>query len=833
MILKAEARDFGVGSLPAYTQIDVRVVDLNDNAPEISVSFLNSLARNTSLDSSSSLVYLNENTEPGRFIAHVSISDLDSPGTPHSHIVWNVLVNNKSLNEQPQEENSPGNHLSLTKLNDNSFTLLTGDELDRESTPAINVSIVACNPAPPGMVNSQSVCSYFNFTLVLVDENDNEPRFDRDLYELELTENNFVGQMIHKFVATDSDADSNGHVTYSLDGGADLFRIDAETGVLRAAHVFDREHTSVYEFDVLARDNPAGQNESSSRNTRARVRLSILDLNDNKPVIVYNATLPHDLLNSSDLLVRIDESAAPITTEIGRFECHDVDVVNSRTRMFLLSSYDLALARANGGVLPVGSSSPDSPFVLEPSTGRLRVNKRLDRETQDAYEYVLVCTDSIHNSTLRVHIRLNDVNDNCPRALNKSDTANSNKSPLKTVFVNRDSDVYRWPVPLFTEYYTDDDAGKNARLTFALDSHIHEFEVNTTESTDQVYGVKLGLNRRLIAAPDGLSAVKLGKYVVKLIISDQGNPSCIKTDKFVVYIGDNTTQNQVDLIARMAKSSDEYVNDELGEMSSFEEDKDASEEIRDELDDDVKSRLTMGGLSMRSRLSGAFNSLRRTDYFILVTLVATLIVIGSILSLVGLVFFCRRDRDSSAYKKKKSASKIRGLEVKNFRGAHPGSAGPTTLSVLNGDDDTPSEMNNLLLASSAGSSSPSATDDVDSADSNNTPTSNVNQNGNNRLSLSIKSTDQSQSADSVASNITFARDTTSSSASSSSSSGHHHHHHHHHGANVVDENTQHEMMMMMMNAHKPAYSNKVTFGSVRDDFQSKVIFIKWHSREKH
>lgn len=36
-----EAKDAGVGSLPAYATVDILVVDVNDNSPEISVSFLN------------------------------------------------------------------------------------------------------------------------------------------------------------------------------------------------------------------------------------------------------------------------------------------------------------------------------------------------------------------------------------------------------------------------------------------------------------------------------------------------------------------------------------------------------------------------------------------------------------------------------------------------------------------------------------------------------------------------------------------------------------------------------------------------------------------------
>lgn len=552
-----------------------------------------------------------------------------------------------------------------------------------------------------------------------------------------------------------------------------MFRIDPESGVLRANEVFDREKTQIYEFTVLAGDNPSEPN-STRRITQTRVRLTILDVNDNKPIISYNGT--RELINSTYLFVRVDENV-PVETELGKFECRDIDA-NSQTRMTLLSSYDLALTRATGSLIDFDQTRQDGPFTLD-SFGRLRVHKRLDRETQDVYEYILVCNDSLHNSTLNVHIRLNDVNDNCPRVLNKTiETAKLTKS----VFVNRDEWDFRF-VPLFTEYYTDDDSGKNARLRFALDSHVGEFEVNATESTDQIYGMKLSIRN---------SRIKLGKYVVKLSISDQGNPSCIKTDRFVVYIGDNSTRTQLDLISRINSDSG-FVNDELikeiEEDSNDDDDKTRQEEVS------RSSVIKVSSLSVQSRLSVALSSLRKTDYFILATLVATLVVIGSILSLVGLIFFCRRDRSARRGGGKKSSIGSRGLEVKNFRGAPSGlsSAGSSGLGGGGGgDDETPSEMNNLLTS----------TDD---------PTAM------NRLSLSIKSTDQSQSADSVASNITFARDT----SSSSSQSDEHHHHHIIHQHQQQQQHLQHEMIASQ---YKPAYGAKVTFGTVArgDDFQSKV-----------
>ena len=41
--LTIEAKDCGAGSLPAYAQVEIYVSDSNDNSPEISVSFLNTL----------------------------------------------------------------------------------------------------------------------------------------------------------------------------------------------------------------------------------------------------------------------------------------------------------------------------------------------------------------------------------------------------------------------------------------------------------------------------------------------------------------------------------------------------------------------------------------------------------------------------------------------------------------------------------------------------------------------------------------------------------------------------------------------------------------------
>ena len=143
--------------------------------------------------------------------------------------------------------------------------------------------------------------AFYNFTLVLLDENDNAPRFESPpssaACTLSLYENNALGEAIHHFVARDADLGPNGRVTYSLESADSsapsldsLLHIEPSSGLLSARRVFDRETRDEYAFYVRARDNPeplgtTGNSSSRSLSTRIRCVLRVLDVNDNAPVI--------------------------------------------------------------------------------------------------------------------------------------------------------------------------------------------------------------------------------------------------------------------------------------------------------------------------------------------------------------------------------------------------------------------------------------------------------------------------------------------------------------------------------------------------------------------
>lgn len=203
--LTVEARDSGVGSFPAYATVEIFVQDENDNQPEISVSFFNTLQRNstTDRDSTTQVIYLKENYEPNKFIGLVSLIDRDSG--ENSRLDWKVLVNEKEIKSNEKDQ-----LLAIHVLNANSFTINTGADshklFDREKINNLNVNIISWD------FGEKPNYATYNFVIVLIDENDNAPLFDKPEYELKINENNELERFIYKFNATDLDQNENGQV---------------------------------------------------------------------------------------------------------------------------------------------------------------------------------------------------------------------------------------------------------------------------------------------------------------------------------------------------------------------------------------------------------------------------------------------------------------------------------------------------------------------------------------------------------------------------------------------------------------------------------------------
>ncbi|KAL4661329.1 hypothetical protein H8957_015565 [Semnopithecus entellus] len=244
-----EARD--AGGFSGKCTILIQVMDVNDHAPEVTVS--------------ACISPIPENA-PETVVALFSVSDLDSG-------------ENGEINCSIQEDLP----FLLKSSVGNFYTLLTEKPLDRESRAEYNVTITVTDLGTPRLT------THLNMTVLVSDVNDNAPAFTQTSYTLFVRENNSPALHIGSVSATDRDSGTNAQVTYSLLPPQDphlplasLVSIKADNGHLFALISLDYETLQEFEFRVGATDRG-----SPALSSEALVRVLVLDANDNSPFVLY------------------------------------------------------------------------------------------------------------------------------------------------------------------------------------------------------------------------------------------------------------------------------------------------------------------------------------------------------------------------------------------------------------------------------------------------------------------------------------------------------------------------------------------------------------------
>ncbi|XP_036081071.1 LOW QUALITY PROTEIN: protocadherin beta-6 [Rousettus aegyptiacus] len=239
------------GGLSGKCSIIIKVLDVNDNAPELTVSsFTSPIPENL----------------PEMIVAVFSVSDADSG---HNQQVLCSIDDNLPFLLKPSVESF--------------YTLVTEGALDRESQAEYNITITVTDLGTPRLKTEH------NITVLVSDVNDNAPAFTQTSYTLFVRENNSPALHIGGVSATDRDAGANAQVTYSLLPPHDpqlplasLVSINADNGQLFALRALDYEALRVLEFGVRAADRG-----SPALSSQALVRVLVLDANDNSPFVLY------------------------------------------------------------------------------------------------------------------------------------------------------------------------------------------------------------------------------------------------------------------------------------------------------------------------------------------------------------------------------------------------------------------------------------------------------------------------------------------------------------------------------------------------------------------
>uniref|UniRef100_A0A3B5Q455 Cadherin domain-containing protein n=1 Tax=Xiphophorus maculatus TaxID=8083 RepID=A0A3B5Q455_XIPMA len=247
---RVEAKD--QGGLTDSSKVEIEVLDVNDNAPVITVMSFNSP--------------VSENSPIGKTIGIINVKDVDSGenGQMRCRIEGNVPFKIKS--------------------NVRNYYALTIDaELDRESVSEYNITLVCSDQGSPILSSKKS------FNLQISDINDNAPVFLKNMFNAEVNENNSPGVSILTLCAKDSDENQNARVSYILEekqiGGSPIseyLSVNSESGVVHAVRSFDYEQ--IKEFVFVTRAQDGGSPPLSSNVT---VKILIQDQNDNTPQVLY------------------------------------------------------------------------------------------------------------------------------------------------------------------------------------------------------------------------------------------------------------------------------------------------------------------------------------------------------------------------------------------------------------------------------------------------------------------------------------------------------------------------------------------------------------------
>ena len=288
----------------------------------------------------------------------------------------------------------------------------------------------------------------------------------------------------HKILTLDADDDDHGYngrimfvITSGNQGGT--FSMDTYKGELLVMGRVDRETRKAYDLNITVVDMGNPQKSSS-----VIVHVSVDDINDVAPVFLkpsYSASVPEDVEVNTTIVVVVAE---------------DLDEgKNAKVRYSIVTDTD--------------------DFRIDPQTGVIKVNKALDRETQEEYRLKVRASDSGAeplSSTVTVTIRVTDINDNAPRfTLDKYVVRIREDLPLHTVIMTISAE--------------DLDQGAEGSVRYAL-----------TEGTDGKFDIDKSTGTVRIIAPLDYEAKQI--YNITVRARDRGKDKKQSKCDFVVEVVD-------------------------------------------------------------------------------------------------------------------------------------------------------------------------------------------------------------------------------------------------------------------------------------------------------
>ena len=216
-------------------------------------------------------------------------------------------------------------------LKNEAFLLFTERIFDREETSSFSIDLNVFDHGEPRRSTN------FHLTLLIIDENDERPEFDRQIYSLNISEATPVNTTLMRFVAIDRDEPetNNSKISFRLVEKSENFDVDSISGDLRLISPLDREKRDKYEFEVVAFDHGFPRSLSST----SRCIVHLVDVNDHSP-----------RFNRSNFHFNVPETW-PIEKAIGEIYADDLDNDFHQIRYRLNASSSIPFALMENGTL--------------------------------------------------------------------------------------------------------------------------------------------------------------------------------------------------------------------------------------------------------------------------------------------------------------------------------------------------------------------------------------------------------------------------------------------------------------------------------------------------
>ncbi|NXK70593.1 PCDGA protein, partial [Sylvietta virens] len=382
--------------------------------------------------------------------------------------------------------------------------LVTAERIDREQLcERVQQCVLRCE------LIVEDEMKFYGIEVEITDSNDNSPSFREAEIELKMSETTTPGSRFPLPDAHDPDLGRNSLQSYELSGD-EHFSLAVQAGPggdqrpeLVLAKALDREEAAFHELVLRASDGG-----DPARTGTARIRVTVVDANDNAPVF-----------SQREYTVRVAEDV-PVGSVLVTVTATDAD-----ERLYGHVKYSIQKITEKASQI----------FQLNGETGAITLLQGLDFEQGDFYELEVQAHDGGGLfDTAKLTITVTDVNDNSPElTVSSALTAISEDSPPGTV------------VALL--HVIDRDSGANGEVRCSLDkdvpfrlqsSHGSYYSVVTARELDREQVAEYNVTVR---AADGGSPALQSSAVLALrlwinVTDANDNPPVFAQDRYRVSL---------------------------------------------------------------------------------------------------------------------------------------------------------------------------------------------------------------------------------------------------------------------------------------------------------